>query len=131
MGKKRFQRHFRRVRTPEYQGHIGYAFEKKDKNFRVVGLTSDTSYKGIYTLPLEKNPNPNPGKKKKSYLKPYIDVVGPKGKIEPTWSFSEKDLVTVEKVIQNNYSRDEYLKSADYKKDKKVRIKKRKSRARL
>lgn len=106
MGKKRFQRHFRKIRGVESKGHPGYLFDETKNDYYYVGITEELSTKGIMNVPLEMNPDRfGKYKDKKAHIKPYASQenkreFGPRLK---DWEFIGKDNSKVQKVIDDFY----------------------------
>lgn len=104
MGKKRFQRHFRKGHDKNIQGHPVYAFSEEKDKYNVVVITHGRKTRNIKNISLKENPNPS-DKEKKSYLYPYVQKTNKKGKVLTGWKFNNSDQLVVEDLIKKNKKR--------------------------
>ena len=102
MGRKSFQRHFRKFHSKETTGHPSYVYDEQGKVYKVIGLTTSSKTNDILNIKLDKNPEPN--NFDVAYIQPYSKTIakGTKNKKLKGWKFSNSDKKKVQTIIDKD-----------------------------
>jgi len=98
----RFQRHFRKFHSKKTTGHPAYVYDKKNGNYRFIGITTSDNTNGVKNISLDKNPEPN--NKEKAYIrpKPMSLPTGTRNDKLKGWKFTDADKKKVQAIIDKD-----------------------------